>query len=276
MLPSENSCAMPRLSVITVNLNNRAGLQKTIESVEAQRFTDFEWLVVDGGSTDGSRELLADHADRISHWVSEPDHGIFQAMNKGIRASSGTYLLFLNSGDALCDAEVLAKAVPQLQGKDFYVGNEWRGDTVVYRRVATDAELCASLTEASFPHQSTFIHRRVFSEYGYYREDLRCASDWWFFYRAVITGTASVEKLHLTVAVFDMHGISQTEQALAERRALLATLPRVDKAVRFYYENSDIVSALRANRSLFFLFRCYFFCYRTWKKWCKKFSSRHA
>ena len=82
-----------KLSIITINYNNRDGLQKTIESVVSQSFKDFEWIVIDGGSNDGSRELIERYAESISYWVSEPDNGIYNAMNKGIRVSKGDYLL---------------------------------------------------------------------------------------------------------------------------------------------------------------------------------------
>ena len=90
-----------KLSIITINLNNREGLQKTIESVISQTFRDFEWIVIDGGSTDGSAELIKQYAAHFAYWVSESDKGIYNAMNKGIRQAKGEWLQFLNSGDQL-------------------------------------------------------------------------------------------------------------------------------------------------------------------------------
>ena len=88
-----------KLSIITVNLNNLEGLKKTYESVVCQTFTDYEWLVIDGGSTDGSREFIEEHQDKFAYWCSEPDKGIYNAMNKGIVRAKGEYLNFMNSGD---------------------------------------------------------------------------------------------------------------------------------------------------------------------------------
>ncbi|MDR2910496.1 MAG: glycosyltransferase [Bacteroidales bacterium] len=93
-----------KLSIITINLNNVAGLQKTIESVVKQTFTDYEYIVIDGGSTDGSADIIKQHANKITYWVSEPDKGIYNAMNKGIRVAKGEYCLFLNSGDWLINS----------------------------------------------------------------------------------------------------------------------------------------------------------------------------
>ena len=85
-----------KLSIITVNLNNKNGLQKTISSVLSQTINFFEFIIIDGASSDGSVELIAQNQDRISFWLSETDSGIYQAMNKGIRAAKGEYVLFLN------------------------------------------------------------------------------------------------------------------------------------------------------------------------------------
>ena len=88
-----------KLSIITINYNNREGLKKTINSVINQTFRDFEYILIDGGSEDGSKEIILQHEAQFSYWRSEKDHGIYNAMNKGILAAKGDYLLFLNSGD---------------------------------------------------------------------------------------------------------------------------------------------------------------------------------
>lgn len=99
---------MPKLTIITINLNNKAGLQTTIDSVIAQTYKDFEWIIIDGGSTDGSKELIEKYTNYIKYWVSEPDKGIYNAMNKGIKVAEGEYLQFLNSGDSLFSNSVLS------------------------------------------------------------------------------------------------------------------------------------------------------------------------
>ncbi len=90
---------MPKLSIITINYNNRSGLQKSMQSVFAQSFTDYEYIIIDGGSTDGSKELIEENSGRLAYWVSESDNGIYHAMNKGILKAKGELLIFLNSGD---------------------------------------------------------------------------------------------------------------------------------------------------------------------------------
>ena len=112
-----------KLSIITINYNNCAGLKKTIDSVVAQTYRDFEWIVIDGGSTDGSRALIEQNASHLSYWVSEPDHGVYHAMNKGLDAAQGEYLLFLNSGDWLVAADTLEKCQLDSTSADVLYGD---------------------------------------------------------------------------------------------------------------------------------------------------------
>ena len=98
---------MPLISIITVNLNNLEGLKRTMTSVFEQTWQEYEYIIIDGGSTDGSKEYIESFSDKISVWVSEPDAGIYNGMNKGIKVANGEYLLFLNSGDHLFDNRVL-------------------------------------------------------------------------------------------------------------------------------------------------------------------------
>ena len=88
-----------KVSVITVNYNNLKGLERTISSVLSQSFSDFEYIIVDGGSTDGSKEYIESKQEYINQWVSEKDHGVYNAMNKAIRMAQGEYCIFMNSGD---------------------------------------------------------------------------------------------------------------------------------------------------------------------------------
>ena len=90
---------MVTLSIITINYNNKKGLLKTIDSIKEQSFTDFEWIIIDGGSTDGSVEIIRENESRIAYWISEHDKGVYDAMNKGILHANGLWLNFMNSGD---------------------------------------------------------------------------------------------------------------------------------------------------------------------------------
>ena len=113
----------PKISVITISYNNKEGLEKSLKSVTSQDYKDFEYIVIDGGSNDGSKEILEKYSDKINYWVSEPDKGIYNAMNKGIEVANGEYLLFINSGDELFSSGILTEVVPELNGADIIAGN---------------------------------------------------------------------------------------------------------------------------------------------------------
>ena len=100
---------MPKISVITPTRNAALDLSETIESVACQSFTDREFIVVDGGSTDGTVALLQQHGYVIDRWISEPDDGVYDAINKGIDLSTGEWLYFLGAGDELADESVLER-----------------------------------------------------------------------------------------------------------------------------------------------------------------------
>ena len=105
---TESIAKVPKISVVTVNRNMRDGLQTTIESVVGQTYPCIEFLIIDGASVDGSVELIQGFASHIAYWTSEPDVGIYDAMNKGVRAATGEWLIFMNSGDLFHDKDVVA------------------------------------------------------------------------------------------------------------------------------------------------------------------------
>lgn len=204
-----------RLSIITINYNNSDGLRETIESVVSQVFKEIEYIVVDGGSTDGSRRVIEEYGEHINYWVSEPDGGIYNAMNKGIRASHGEYLLFLNSGDVLHNTNVIEQVVPNLGNHDMVIGK------VLYDNSGLTNELPEELTllrfyHGSVPHPSTFIRRKVMLEYMF-DERLKIVSDWKFFMQTLIIGNATYAHLDLIITDFDTSGISATNKVLVEQ-----------------------------------------------------------
>ena len=195
-----------KLSIITVNYNNKAGLQKTIDSVVAQTWRDFEWIVIDGGSTDGSKELIEQYQQHFAYWCSEPDKGVYNAMNKGIERAKGEYLLFLNSGDALYDKDVLQKVHDLHLDADIISGQVERMDNHQLLRTY-DKSILMQLYRDTLNHQGTFIKRTLFDDLRY-DESLKVVSDWKFWLETIIWRNASVETIDLFVAKQDMTGIS--------------------------------------------------------------------
>jgi len=199
-----------RLSVITVNLNNRQGLAKTLESVFAQTFKDFELIVIDGASTDGSVEVITDNKDKIAYWISEKDHGIYHAMNKGIAMARGEYCYFLNSGDYLVGKDVFAQVFAQdiyadiVSGNVLKIRNNGKHRTIRPHDVPSLHKLCIH----SLPHQASFIRRALFGEIGMYNEEYRIVSDFEFFVKALIVHGKSYKKIDTNFSFFNLNGIS--------------------------------------------------------------------
>lgn len=211
----------PLISIITVNLNNLEGLKKTFKSVFEQENKKFEYIVIDGGSIDGSKELIELHSHRIKYWVSEPDRGIYHAMNKGIKASQGEYFLFLNSGDWLYDQNSIKIAVDTLDGCDVLYGNMVKVFSDGRKHLDKGLhgrELSLKLfIEKTINHSSSFINRSVFSKYGLYDEGLKIVSDWKLFLIALGLNSAQVKYLDHPFSYFDMNGISNANLTLRDR-----------------------------------------------------------
>ena len=215
---------MPALSIITVNLNNAWGLAKTIKSVKEQTFKDVEVIVVDGGSTDGSVEVIKKYGENISYWISEKDNGIYHAMNKGIAIAKGMYCLFLNSGDTLVNETVLENVFNQNPTADIVYGNKQTRDVngSVIHRTMPDKMGVIQLYADTLWHPVSFVKRTLFKKYGGYDEHFKIAGDYEFFVRVIISKKVSTRHLHLEIASFDMSGVSSDknnrQQLMAERR----------------------------------------------------------
>lgn len=214
-----------KLSIVTINRNNAAGLRATLRSTfESQvGFSDWEQIVVDGASTDGSFAEVDQYRNdpRLGWCVSEPDDGIYNAMNKGAGKARGDYLLFLNSGDTL-EPDVLSRVFPIPPDTDIAFG-----DLTVLKKKGPelkaypDADRIAEwhfLVE-SLPHPASFISRRLFEGLGGYDESYRIVADLGFFLRAVRERNARLLHMPFLVARFDGNGISLDPAHAAEHRA---------------------------------------------------------
>lgn len=209
------------LSIITVNYNNVAGLKRTAESVLSQTFREFEWIIVDGGSTDGSRELIEELTNNpmanISYWRSEKDKGIYNAMNKGVERAIGGYCIFMNSGDCFHDNEVL---------KDIYeygmIADIISGDMLFDNGIHCLSQEKVSLAhfyEHSLYHQATFIRTALLKENNF-DETLKIAADWKFFLEEIVVNDRTYQHIHRDVAIFECGGFSAGNKELIRKEQL--------------------------------------------------------
>lgn len=203
-----------KLSIITINYNNKDGVIQTIDSVLIQTWKDFEYIVIDGGSTDGSKDVITQHINDLTYWVSEPDKGIYNAMNKGIQAATGEYLLFLNSGDFLKSRTVLDGAVHQLNNIDIvYADLEIIAGTRSYMKNYPTTLSFKYFLSDTLPHPGSFIKKALFTKHGAYDESLQICADWKFFIEAICKHNVSYKHLDMVFACFLLNGISSSQQS---------------------------------------------------------------
>lgn len=200
---------MPLISIITINYNNASGLKKTIDSVCAQSFQDFEFIVIDGNSNDNSLDIIKQN-NKINYWVSETDKGIYDAHNKGIIKATGDYLLFLNSGDILADNLVLKNVLSHFSNnKSFYYGNLiLEKNKVLQKHIAPSSIDLDFMINSTFWHPCVFIKSELFKLYGQYNIEFKIAGDYEFFIRCLLKPNVSTEYINEFITIFDGNGIS--------------------------------------------------------------------
>lgn len=228
-----------RLSIVTINYNNAEGLERTLDSILAQTYDGIEHIIVDGGSTDGSVDVIKRYVQKVDSqelkvdsvvWVSEKDKGIYNAMNKGIRMSTGDYIQILNSGDLLASDDAIERMMEELKKNDYpelLYGNAV--DVCDGKRLSKHGPnieySLKTLYKTTYPHDSSFFKRELFSEerYGLYDENLKIVSDWKWYLMAIGLGNVKPIYVDYDVTLFDVTGISSTHKDLdkKERRQVL-------------------------------------------------------
>ncbi|QFQ13416.1 glycosyltransferase [Pseudoprevotella muciniphila] len=255
-----------RLSIITINFNNADGLKRTIGSVRAQTYRDFEHIVIDGASTDGSVDIIRKYADGLSYWVSEKDNGIYNAMNKGILAAKGKYTLFLNSGDYLYADDVLEKVFENEFDEDIVscgCHDVWENGTTIDHYPPKRITLY-SVQHSSLSHPSTFIKRDLFNRTTLYDESYRIISDWTYFVQSLIWNNCSYRYFDILVTTFVCDGVSSTNHKagnIEEDDYISKHYPRVWEdyfmdecvfnSIRWIYNQNHIIKKI-----FVFPFRC--------------------
>lgn len=209
-----------KISIITINYNNREGLQNTINSVRAQKSADIEYVIIDGGSTDGSLDLIQANQDGISFWISEPDNGIYHAMNKGVAHASGDYCLFLNSGDCLHSASSISDFVSMLTGEDMLMGRLQcvPSGRIAYSDISYPITMLDFFTGNPVPHPACLIRRSLFNE-QLYNENLKIVADWEFFMQMIVRKGHSYKIVDNIVTDFLEEGISSDRRLCEQERS---------------------------------------------------------
>lgn len=215
-------------SIITINRNNAAQLEQTIRSVLAQKNADYEYIVVDGASTDNSCEVIERYAGSMVYTVSEKDKGVYNAMNKAVAHARGEYVLFMNSGDLFADDDVLNRVAATRPSADFVVGGFVRmhkGRVVSHENIGMPMSFYV-LIYRTICHQATFTRRDVLLELGGYSEDGKITADWCFLVSALMLHRKTCSVIDVEVALYDIDGMSGSkggsERIVMEKKEFLS------------------------------------------------------
>lgn len=211
-----------KYSIITVNYNNKEGLRKTIESVIHQTYRDFEYIVIDGGSTDGSTDIIREYDKQITYWVSEKDNGIYNAMNKGIKIAHGGYLNFMNSGDKYHSSTVLEDIAAMNTNDDFIIGGYYDCERNIPYVIPAQEVTLLTLLKHTINHQATFIKRSLFDK-RLYDEKYIVMADAKFNFQSIIFDNCSVKLADYLVADYDFNGISSNYDIYKKERQKMLT-----------------------------------------------------
>lgn len=217
-----------KISVITVCYNAEKEIEKTLSSVIKQNYNDFEYIVVDGNSTDRTMDIINDYSNHITKVLSEPDTGIYNAMNKGVRLATGKYCIFMNAGDSFLNKNVLSEVNKYLAADiDIISGNNIitsNNKLIAYSKPPKIITF-NYLFNSSLCHQSTFIKRQLLID-NPYDETLRMVSDWKFWIQTLIFKNSSYLPIDVNICDFDGRGITytQSEKGNIERNIVFQEL----------------------------------------------------
>lgn len=211
-----------KLSIITVNYNDAIGLERTIKSVISQTYHDFEFIIIDGGSTDESVEVIRKYEEHIDYWVSEHDGGIYCGMNKGLHQAQGEYVNFMNGGDCFYSPQVLEQIFSLGIETDIITGTHVGSP---HPNIGKNGVTMYDLCTGAIDHQASFIKREVALRHPY-DEKYKIVSDWKFFIEALIIDNCTFYYTDTIVVNVDMSGISNSNKVLndQEREAVLNEL----------------------------------------------------
>ena len=197
-----------RISVVTVCYNSAATIEETMLSVLGQTHPDVEYIIIDGGSTDGTVDIIRKYADRLAYWVSEPDRGIYDAMNKGIAAATGDYINFMNAGDTFATAQAVERLVQGIDFSDDYIAGVF-GKTI---EKFSDGYRADDFHQEFMPfcHQSVIVRSDLMNKYGF-DTAFKIFADRDFF-RKIWSEGYRYHKVNEYITIFDTSGVSSEFQ----------------------------------------------------------------
>lgn len=203
-----------KISVITISFNNKEDIRPTIESVVNQTYENLEYIVIDGKSTDGTVDIIEGYLEKIDVFISEPDKGMYDAINKGIKAASGDIVGLIHAGDLLYENKTISKIAqhfsqnPSIDG--MYGNSKIMNQDGEVRMINMGKEFSKKRIEGGWmpSHQSIYLKKKVFEEYGLYRNDLGGAGDYELFIRLFYCQDLNIKYLNEFIIYFTLGGNS--------------------------------------------------------------------
>lgn len=179
-----------KISIVTVTYNSAATVEQTIQSVLSQTYHDVEYIIVDGLSTDGTQNIIEKYRDRIAHFISEKDTGIYNAMNKGIQLATGDVIGILNSDDLYKNAEVLSKVAAQFSTHTDGICTDveifdGQPENIIRYYSCTRWKPWMFRLGHQPPHPGFFVHKSIYTAYGLYNENYKLAADFDMLFRLI-------------------------------------------------------------------------------------------
>ncbi len=246
----------PCFSIITVTRDNLTGLKSTAESILMQKNKEYEWIVIDGHSQDGSIDFLK---TTDSHWISAPDEGLYDAMNKGIDRANGTYIIFLNAGDRFADPETLS-IVKKRKGADFIYGDSFEGD-ITQKPLFKKALSYKQIDKGLFTHHQAMYYKRACI--GSLRYDLSydIAADY-DFTRKFLKKTDTTSYIPEALCLFELGGLSQRNVIKARKEQFQIRkkdgVPWIKNAIIYYIQTIAYRLKNLSPRLYWWLRKCHF------------------
>ena len=234
----------PKISVVTVSFNCVQNIELTILSVINQTYSDVEYIVIDGGSTDGTVDIIKSYSDRISYWISESDKGIYDAMNKGIAVATGDYVCFMNSGDQFYNDSVIENCFAKVDRDSVMVYGNWVEsieNTLIHKKALSLSHLSKGM---AFPHQSAFI------KMSYHKQNRYClrfpiAADYNLFFNAFIQ-REKFQYVDEAIAIYDMNpsqsfSLSNYPALIKEHLDIQGENNKFTRFILYYYKLSEFL-----------------------------------
>ena len=222
----------PLITVVTVCYNSADLIEETLKSVTEQNYSNKEYVVIDGASTDGTDQIIDKFIDSIDFYVSEPDNGIYHAMNKAVVKASGDWLIFMNAGDAFVDSEVLQKVANSLSDETDVL----YGDILTLKN--RELILKKSPPKITHMHRMPFCHQAVFTRTSLLRkfpfdEKYALSADFKLF-KQLKSEEVDFEKIPITITIYDRTGLSSSQRSkgLAENIAIIKEVDSLQEKLR--------------------------------------------